>query len=141
MIGESSRLALRQLAGILPAGLLVGHLPGQDQYKPLAVHLAKTYGFYADISEGDPYWYYDMRAYRELLRRYPKSEYADDARFLLVEPNASSRAWLMGGGPQYATTGRRVIAEYRAILRDFPDTNRRAEIEAKIAELQHYVGE
>jgi outer membrane protein assembly factor BamD (BamD/ComL family) len=137
--GESSQLALAQLGGIIPAAVLTEANPERAQYEALAHNLAKTYGFYAAVSEGDSYWYYDMRAYRELIERFPESEYADDARFYLVEPGPRRRTWVMGVSEVADKAARTVIQRYEAVLRDYPQTNRRAEIEQAIAELRRFL--
>jgi outer membrane protein assembly factor BamD (BamD/ComL family) len=134
MIGQSSQLALEQMGGIIPA-YLIEKSRGSNDFDALEKYLAKEYGFHEDLSEGDPYWHYDMRAYRELLKRFPKSKYADDAEFLLVEPE-QGRAWAIGMGPERAETAKNIIAKYRALLKKYPDTNREREIEKKIAELK-----
>jgi hypothetical protein len=134
MLGEACRLARSQM--IVPAWYFTEFNPELHEYRRLAHHLAQTYGMYAGVSEGDSYWYYDMRAYRELPDRFPKSEYADDCRFLLVEPEQQRRAWAIGSGPAAAETARDLIREYEGVLTQFPDTNRRADIEAVILELR-----
>jgi hypothetical protein len=136
MVGESCRLARAQM--IVPAFYFTEFGPdsGSQQCRGVAHYLAQAYGMYADVSEGDSYWYYDMRAYRELLKRYPKSSYADDCEFLLVEPQQQRRAWAIGMGPEVAETARRLIGAYEAILRKFPDTNRRVDIEGAVRELR-----
>lgn len=134
MLGEACRLATSQM--IVPAAYLAEFNPELHRYGGVAHYLAQTYGMYADMSEGDYYWYYDMRAYRELLNRHPKSEYADDCQFLLVEPQQQRRAWAIGMGTHVAETARSLIARYEAILEEFPETNRRADIQRAIGELQ-----
>jgi outer membrane protein assembly factor BamD (BamD/ComL family) len=136
MIGESCRLARTQM--IVPAYYFTEFNPGGDsrQYRALAQYLARTYGMYADVSEGDSYWYYDMRAYRELLKRYPKSQYADDCEFLLVEPQQQRRAWAIGMGPEVAKTAQGLIRKYETIFRRYPDTNRRDDIRKAVSELR-----
>jgi outer membrane protein assembly factor BamD (BamD/ComL family) len=136
MTGESCRLARTQM--IVPAYYFTEFNPEGDsrQYRALAQYLARAYGMYADVSEGDSYWYYDMRAYRELLKRYPKSQYADDCEFLLVEPQQQRRAWAIGMGPEVAKTARGLIGKYEAILQRYPSTNRSDDIQQAISELR-----
>ena len=141
MMGESSRLALEQLGSILRADLLTHFNPKWTEYTAVAQHLAQTYGFYAAISEGDPYWYYDMRAYRELAERFPHSDYADDARFFLAESHPRGATWTLVGHPDFANIISTRIQRYETILHDFPDTNRRSEIEQALAELRPYLPE
>jgi hypothetical protein len=137
-VGQASELATEQLGELIPGDLLTKFNPKLNQFVGLKKFLADKYGIHTDISEGDPYWYYDGRAYQELLKRFPKSQYADDARFLLVERGIND-SWKIGGDPNQGKIARRFIAEYEAILKDFPDTNRKAEINTKIAELKKYL--
>jgi len=143
MIGQASESALVQLGAIIPAGLFVDLHPEYKQYQALAKFLAREYGFMTGVSEGDPYWYYDMRAYRELLRRFPKSEYADDVRFLLVRYEeagyASDMAWAMTPSPERVKRVRYLLKRYDEILRDYPKTNRKSEIERAITGLKKYL--
>ncbi len=134
MLGQACQLAGSQ--ELAPAYYFTILSPDGNwrHYRGLAQYLARTYGMYAYVSEGDSYWYYDMRAYRELLKRYPKSQYADDCEFLLVEPGP--RDWAIGMGPEVAKTARSVIGKYEAILRKYPNTNRRNDIQKAIGELR-----
>lgn len=134
MLGQACQLARSQV--LVPPDYFVDFDPELHRHGGIAHHLARTYGMYADMSEGDSYWYYDMRAYRELLEQYPDSKYADDCRFLLVEPEHQRRAWAMGMGPSVAETARSLIQNYEAILHDYPDTNRRSDVQEAIAELR-----
>ena len=134
MVGESCRLAASEM--LVPPYMFLELSPRQEpDSRTLANYLAATYGMYADMSEGDGYWRYDMRAYRELLKRYPRSQYADDCRFLLAQARPH-RGWSIGSGPPVAQIARGLIRDYQAILRDFPRTNRRAEITKAISELR-----
>lgn len=134
MLGQACDLAQSQM--FVPAQYLADYNPELQKYGGIAHYLARTYGMYADMSEGDYYWYYDMRHYRELLKRYPNSQYADDCEFLLVEPQQQRRAWAIGMGPEVAKTARSLIGKYEAILRKYPDTNRRDDTQKAVSELR-----
>lgn len=183
MIGQASEKALEELGDVIDPSLCLRPRPKDyyfaelyrdyERFEPVAEWLERQYGFRAvevprPLSYGrDTCWCYDMRAYRYLLERHPGSEYADDAKFLLVMPDVYSEckpgrftggSYVVSGAwheaawegepyepgprlpaPPNVRGAKIALSYYRRILEEHPGTNRREEILPQIEQMRLYV--
>ncbi len=139
MIADCALQALKELHDIMPADLAPDSLYGE---KALS-WLHNTYGFYANSSEGESFWRYDMRALRYFLRLYPNHDQADEVAYALVKEDllfeSGSPATFMVRNENSLACARAFIKRYKGILNRYPRTEIRSKIESDIALLRGYI--
>jgi len=139
MIADCAMKALPGFAVVLRAGLDAEYTYGEKVMR----WLRNTYGYYVVTSEGDSAWRYDKRALRELLRRYPDHEQADKVAYVLVKEDLMfvkyDQAVFFTPDARALACAREFIAQYEAILRRYPSSTIKRQIESEIALFRAYV--
>jgi hypothetical protein len=139
MIADCALRARQELGDLMPCDLF----PEGTYGKTVLSWLRETYGLYADASEGDSFWHYDLRALRLFLRLYPNHDQADEVSYALVKEDLMfvnyDPAVFFVRDQRALACARQFIRRYEDILRRYPRTELKPRIESDIALFRGYI--
>jgi hypothetical protein len=139
MIADCAMKALHGLSAVLQAGLESESIYGAK----VLTWLANTYGYHIETSEGDSTWRYDKRALREFLRRYPDHDQADKVAYVLVKEDLMfakyDPAVFFVRDARALACAREFIARYEAVLRRYPTSGMKGQIQSEVALFRGYM--
>jgi len=140
MIADCAQRQVSVVHDLLGAGLD----EGRESFGPRFMRwMRDRYGYYIEVSEGDAIWRYDKRALREFLKLYPDHPQASAVAFVLVREDLLHREYdpavFFVRDARALACAREFIARYQEILRRYPRSEKRSQIESEIAMFRSYL--